>query len=362
MTVAGRLAALRERLAAESLDAMLVTDISNVRYLTGFVGVFDPEAAALAVVAPDAADLYTDSRYGEAATLAAEGSAWRVHVASRALHTEALEQLHFAGAASIAVESSVSHRRFRAIEEAFSGQVHASDDLVEQLREVKDAEEIACIEAACALGDRAFEHVLGVLSPGMTEVDVALEIEVFLRRNGSEGLAFPPIVASGLHSSRPHATVSERVIEAGDPVTLDFGARVGGYCSDMTRTVVVGRAPEGFRELYEAVLAAQSAARTGVRAGMTGIEADVIARDVLAEAGLATHFGHGLGHGVGLDVHELPSLSPRGERTLQAGSVVTLEPGVYLAGRFGVRIEDSVVLSDAGCRVLTGAPRDLIEV
>ncbi len=362
MTVAARLARLRERLAAESVDAMLVTDVSNVRYLTGFVGVFDPEAAALAAVCPDSAVLYTDSRYGEAAQVAADGTQWDVRVATRALHGEALEHLDAAEVTSVAVETSVSHRRFRAIEEAFAGRVRPVDDLVEQLREVKDAEEVASIEAACELGDRAFDHVLGVLAPGMTELDVALEIEVFLRRNGSEGLAFPTIVASGPHSSRPHATVTTRVIERGDPVTMDFGARVGGYCSDMTRTVVVGYVPDGFREIYDVVLGAQSAAREGVRAGLTGIEADRLARDVLAEAGLAEHFGHGLGHGVGLDVHELPSLSTRGERTLRAGSVVTIEPGVYLAGRFGVRIEDSVVLSDAGCRVLTSAPRDLIEL
>ncbi|MBW6468312.1 MAG: M24 family metallopeptidase, partial [Coriobacteriia bacterium] len=198
--------------------------------------------------------------------------------------------------------------------------------------------------------------------PGMTEAEVAVEIESFMRRNGSEGVAFPSIVASGPNSSRPHATVTGRRIEPGDPLTMDFGARIGGYCADMTRTVVVGRASDEFRRVYDAVLAANRAGASAVRGGVPGIDIDRVARDSLSDAGFGEFFGHGLGHGVGLDVHELPSVGPRGTRPVPAGAVVTVEPGVYLEGRFGVRIEDLIRVEDDGCSTLSSSPRDLIEM
>ncbi|MBS3957639.1 MAG: aminopeptidase P family protein [Clostridiales bacterium] len=362
MTVGARVVALRERLVQVPLDAMFVTTVANVRYATGFADVFDDEAAVAALVTHDEAVLFTDSRYVEAVRSAADGTPWEVVLATGPLFEPALERIAASGTKALALESGLPYRRYRMIAERFEGRLEVLDDVIEQLREVKDAEETARIEAACALGDRAFDYVLGVLAPGLREIDVALELEVFMRRNGSEGLAFPSIVASGPHSSMPHAGVTHRVLEQGDVLTMDFGARIGGYCSDMTRTVVLGTATEEVRRVHAAVLEAQRTGVAGVAAGKTGIEIDAAARDALARVGLAEHFGHGLGHGVGLAVHELPSVSQRGERVVKAGSVITIEPGVYLQGRFGVRIEDCIVVEDGGCRVLTRSPAELIEL
>lgn len=362
MNLAARVAAVRERLAADRLDAMLVTTVANIRYLTGFAGVFDDGAAVVALVTSDEAAVFTDSRYVEAARAAATGTRWEVVRVTGRFHEALLARLAALRASSVAVESALTYRRYRTLAEGFDGRLVDLDDVIEGIREVKDADEIARIEAACALGDRAFEHILGVIAPGLREVDVALELEAFMRRAGSEGVAFASIVASGPHSSMPHAGVTDRVIARGDVVTMDFGARIGGYCSDMTRTVVAGTASDEVRRTYAAVLEAQLAGVAAVSAGKTGAEIDSIARAVLAAAGLAEHFGHGLGHGVGIDVHELPGVSPRGERVVRAGSVVTVEPGVYLPGRFGVRIEDCVVVEDEGCRVLTRSRKELVEL
>jgi Xaa-Pro aminopeptidase len=243
-----------------------------------------------------------------------------------------------------------------------SGKVEALEGWIDRLRSVKEAEEIERISAAATLTDRAFEHILGRLTTGVRECDVALELEVFMRSNGSDGIAFPPIVASGPNSSKPHARVTDRELTVGDFLTLDFGARVDGYCSDMTRTVVVGSATDRQHEVYQAVADAQQAAIAGARPGMTGIAIDALARDSLGRSGLAEHFGHGLGHGVGLEVHESPSVGPRGVDPVPAGAVVTIEPGVYIAGFGGVRIEDLVVMEHDRCRLLSNAPRHLIEV
>ncbi len=341
---------------------MIITSTTNVRYITGFVGVFDADASVLVVLGPDTAAVFTDSRYEEAARRAAAGTGWEVIVPTVALHRAACDLLAEKGVASLALESSLTYRLFRTIQECFGGRIQVLDDVVEYVREVKDERELASIASACALGDRAFEHVLGFLRPGITEIDVALEIEVFLRRNGSEGVAFPSIVASGPNSSMPHATVTARVLTPGDVITMDFGARVGGYCSDMTRTVVLGTADDEVRRVYGAVLEAQSAGVTAARGGVPVSLINGAVRGLLEGIGLAEFFGHGLGHGVGLDVHELPGVSPRGKRQVPAGSVITIEPGVYLAGRFGVRIEDCIAVDDTGCRVLTSSPKDLIEV
>jgi Xaa-Pro aminopeptidase len=246
--------------------------------------------------------------------------------------------------------------------ERFGGEVVPASGWVEGARCVKDAEEIELIAQAQALADAAFADILGSIRAGRTEREVALELEYAMRRAGSDGVAFPLIVASGPNSALPHAGVTDRVIERGDFVKLDFGARVGGYRSDMTRTVVVGAASPRHRQIYEGVRLANEAGIDAVAAGRTGIEVDAEARAVLDRLGIEGAFRHGLGHGVGLDVHEGPSLSPKGERALESGMVVTVEPGVYVPGFGGVRIEDLVVVEAGGCRVLSTAPKELIEL
>jgi Xaa-Pro aminopeptidase len=362
MNTEQRLAALRRRLVDEEIDAFLVTTEANQRYLTGFTGVFDGNGAGLALVMRASARYYTDFRYQEVAEAAAAGTPWVVHVVKENICVSACDELRSSGAEALGVESSMSYGRFRFISEQFKGRVVAFDQLVEELRQVKEPVEIDAIAAAAALADRAFDHVLGLIRPGLREIDVALELETFMRREGSEGLGFDSIVASGPNSSKPHAGVTDRVIAAGDLLTMDFGARVDGYCSDMTRTIVVGSASDRQREVYAAVLEANMAGLAAVRPGLPGEAIDAVARDLLTARGFGEEFGHGLGHGVGLHVHELPRVGRNSRDAVRAGSVITIEPGVYLAGFGGVRIEDLVVVEEGGCRLLTHSPKELIEL
>jgi Xaa-Pro aminopeptidase len=363
MNTSARIEGLRGLMESDGIDAALVTEPRNMRYLTGFDRVFDDSISAAVVVGRDTMRFYTDSRYIEAARAAAADTDWDVRLAGESLYASVSDDMTEAGVETIAMESSVPHARFVSVSDRFSGRVVVSDHWVERLRVVKDADELGACALAAALTDAAFDHVLGVLRPGLREIDVALELEVYMRSTGSEGLAFEPIVASGPNSSRPHAGVTSRVIEAGDLLTMDFGARVDGYCADMTRTVVVGgKATDQQRRIYEAVLAANLAGLAAVRTGVRARDVDAAARDLLAGMRLAEHFGHSLGHGVGLAVHEEPRVSSVSEDILRTGSVITIEPGVYLAGELGVRIEDLVAVEEGGARVLSRSPKDLIEI
>jgi len=357
-----RLAVLRDRLGADRLDAFVVSDPVNVAYVTGFEGVFDTEDAHAAVITADTTVLYTDSRYSEAAMRAAQGSGWEVRVPRENLYITLSAELASSGIETIALESSVPQGRFRFVSEQFSGNVEAVDQWVEEVRQVKNADEILRVEAAQALTDRAFDHILGLVRVGASEWEIALELEVFMRKEGSEGVAFSPIVASGPNSALPHAKVTRRRMQAGDFVKMDFGARIDGYCADMTRTVVLGSPSDEQRAIYSAVLAANLAGIEAVRPGLPGNKIDAVARDVIVAAGFGERFGHGLGHGVGMEVHELPSVGPRGTKSVLEGSVITIEPGVYVPGLGGVRIEDLVVVESHGARVLTTSPKDLIEL
>jgi Xaa-Pro aminopeptidase len=314
------------------------------------------------VVTADVARVYTDARYAEAAIEAAEGSPWAIKAPRTNIYIDLTAELAADGVDLLVMESSAPYGRFRFVSEQFRGRVIVTDQWVEQQREVKEAAEIERIAAAAELTDRAMAHGLSLIAEGRTERDIALEIEFFMRRNGAEDVAFTPIVASGPNSSRPHAQITDRAVESGDFVVIDIGARVDGYCADLTRTVVLGAAGPEQRDAYEAVLAANEAAIGAARAGVSGIDLDAVARDLLQERGYGAKFGHGLGHGVGLDVHELPHVSERGRDPMPAGAVVTIEPGVYVPGVGGVRIEDLVVIDDAGCQVLSHAPTALTEI
>jgi Xaa-Pro aminopeptidase len=363
MSCEGRVAELRKLLESDNVDAALISDPHNMHYITGFERVFDDMISAAAVISAETLRFYTDSRYIEAARIAAAGTGWDVRLQGDSLFGGVCDDLTAAGAETLAMESSVPHARFVFVSDRFSGRVVVSDHWVERLRAVKDVGELGAIARAAALTDAAFDHILGLLKPGMREIDVSLALEVYMRSNGSEGLAFEPIVASGPNSSRPHAGVTLRTIEPGDILTMDFGARVDGYCADMTRTVIVGaKATERQREIYDAVLAANMAGLAAVRAGVRARDVDAAARDLLAGMRLAEYFGHGLGHGVGLAVHEEPRVSKLSDDILRTGSVITIEPGVYLAGELGVRIEDLVTVEAEGASVLSRSPKDLIEI
>lgn len=362
MKLGERIAALRQRLSDEGVAALLVSAPYNVAYVTGFDEVFDGEPAHACTITADALRIYTDGRYGESLRRAADGSSWGVHVPKDNLYSTVCSDLTEAGIETLAIEESVPYGRFRFLSHKFDGNVQAVDQWVEELRQSKDTEEIRRISAAQALTDATFDFALTVLKAGITEREVALRLEVFMRQHGSDGLAFPPIVASGPNSSKPHAKVSDRVIQSGDLVKMDFGARLDGYCADMTRTVVMGRADAHQKEIYQAVAAANEAGIAAVAPGVPGKDIDLAARRVLEGRGLAEYFTHGLGHGVGLEVHELPVIGARGTKSVLAGSVITIEPGVYEPGVGGVRIEDLIVVEPSGARVLTGSSKELVEL
>jgi len=331
-----------------SLSAMLVTTPASVRWLSGFTA---PEDARV-LITPHDAWLLTDGRYVAQADEESRLEPiierdWMSEVASRVrsgpLGVEA-EHLTLASASSLA--GKLGHEPVR------------TEGLVSRLRRVKDASEIDAIRRAAALTDRAFAHALRTLRPGVREVEVALEIERFVRTQGGDGMAFDVIVASGPRSAMPHGTATPKPIEEGELVTIDMGARIDGYCADMTRTVGVGEVSPAHRELFEAVLEAERAALAEVRPGAHGKALDAVARDVLTAHGLGEAFSHSLGHGVGLDVHEGPALSARSNDELAAGMVVTIEPGAYRPGDAGVRIEDLAVVTDDGHEVLSSSPKD----
>lgn len=354
-----RAQALVECLRQEALDGLLVTSMPNVRYLTGFSGTH-----AMLLLTATQRWLFTDFRYAEQANAEAGAAAqimveqtslwrglWETLRAVRNVHALGFESAHLA------------HRDFeRLLKDGASWTWHPLVDVIEHLRERKDPSELACIRDAARVAAAALTRTLSVLHAGMTELQVAGILEHELRDHGSEEPPFPTIVASGVRTALPHARAGARAIARGDFLLLDFGATVSGYCSDVTRTVVVGQADERQREVHAAVHAANEAARSRVRSGMTGKEADAIARAVLEQHGLSEAFGHGLGHGIGLEVHEGPRLSRNSDQVLPEGAVVTIEPGAYVPGWGGVRIEDNVRLSAGGAELLTELPRHLIEL
>ncbi len=354
------MAALVEAMQRAHLDALLVTGLPNVRYLTGFAGT----SALLLVTHRSEAVLITDFRYQ---TQAAEqvGDSARVVIEPQSLWTGLWQQLaQLPYVAVVGFESAhLLHRDFqRLLEGGARWTWRPSADLVETLRERKDEEEVAHIRDAGAVAVRALERTLAEVRVGLTELAVAGILERALREEGSEGFPFETIVASGPRAALPHARAATRALSRGDFLLIDFGAMVEGYCADVTRTVVLGRADERQREVYDTVRAANALASARVRAGQAGRDADALARDYIVGRGYGDAFGHSLGHGIGLEVHEAPRLARSAEAPLPPDSVVTVEPGIYLPGWGGVRIEDDVHLAPAGPVVLTHFTRELVEL
>ncbi|MBX6352913.1 MAG: aminopeptidase P family protein [Thermoflavifilum sp.] len=356
-----RVTRLRERLQRDGLDALLVSGPENRRYVSGFTGT----AGSVLVTAADRQWFITDFRYVDQAKAQCQG--FEI-VNQGSSYTDALANLlRSAGVKRLGFEQDIltygEVERLRVLERDADVELVPTSGMVEALRQVKDEEEIRCIERAAEIADAAFKHMLEWLRPGVTEAEVALELETTMRRLGASGAAFTTIIASGVRSSLPHGVASDKVIERGDLVTLDFGAVYEGYCSDLTRTVVVGPPSERQLEIYQIVLEAERAALAAARPGMTGKALDAVARDLIASRGYGEAFGHSLGHGIGLAIHEDPRVSRLGEEVLQPGMVVTIEPGIYLSGWGGVRIEDDIVLTEQGARILTHSPKDeLIQV
>jgi len=358
---AARRAALRALLPT-GVDGLLVTDLVNVRYLTGFTG---SNAALLVHVDGDAQSrLCTDGRYR--AQVAAEVPDLET-VIERACALTLAGLAAELGIGALGFESDhVTVDAYAALveEAAETAALVRSPGLVQQLRMVKDDAELAALRTACAIADAALAELIehGGLAPGRTEAEVALDLEYRMRAHGAAGPSFASIVAAGPHSAVPHHSPTATPLRAGDFVKIDFGALVDGYHSDMTRTVVLGAAADWQRELYALVAAAQAAGRAALSPGVEVADVDAAARGVVVAAGRGEEFLHPLGHGVGLQIHEAPLLGATGSGRLAAGMAVTVEPGVYLEGRGGVRIEDTLVVTDGAPEVLTRFPKDLLEI
>ncbi len=353
-----RLEELRRRLAQNRLNAFLVSQPTNRRYLSGFTG-----SDGFLFITQNEAVLATDFRYIEQAGVQAPD--FQVKRIAGGFAQWFPELVIKSGAKRIGFESDdltlTAYRQLsraaRKLPVISRPSLISTQGMIESLRSVKDADEIVLIEKAAALADAAEEYAATLLKPGMTEKQLAWELEKFLKDRGSEGLPFDIIVASGPNSALPHAQPSDRIINKGEPVVVDLGARLDGYTSDMTRTICIGEPDETFCRIYSIVQGAQDAALKGVRSGMSGGEADSLAREIIVQAQYGEAFGHSLGHGVGIDTHEHPRLGPNSADILREGMIFTIEPGIYLPGWGGVRIEDMVLLEEKGACVLTKAER-----
>lgn len=349
-----RLQKLREFIASKGLDGFLVTNPDNRRYLSGFTG-----SAGVLLITHNSAYIATDFRYYE--QVARECPDFTLVKVEKQFTDVLPRMLEEAGIKVLGFESfHLTVDEFKKWRRLTRGvKWIPCEDEVGKIRSVKSIEEIQAIRKAVSLADEAFHHACNILRPGMTEKEVAWEIESFMRTYGAEKVAFDLIVASGPNSALPHARASDKPIREGEPIVIDIGCVVDGYCSDLTRTVILGKADERFREVYSIVLKAQGRAEKAIRAGMRARRADAFARRVIEKAGYGPHFGHGLGHGIGLAVHEKPAVSRTSKDILQEGNVITVEPGIYISGWGGVRLEDIVVVGRDGVEILTRSPKGL---
>ncbi len=353
MDHASRRDALARALADPGVDGLIVTRLPNARYLSGFSG-----SAGILVAGGDAAVLLTDGRYALQAAREAPGV--EVQILTGDLTAGVPDAVRRVGAARVGFEAdSMSFRRHAGLAERGLDLV-PTEGIVERLRWIKDDEEAASIQAAQDAADHAFQAIAAKLAEGMTEREVAFELEAAMRQSGSERVAFDTIVAFGPNAAEPHHHPTDRPLGRGEIVKMDFGAVVRGYHSDMTRTVAFGEASARAREVYEAVRAAQAAGVAALAPGVTAGTVDAVARESVAAAGFGAAFTHPLGHGVGLEIHEGPSLRRDGADVVPAGAVVTVEPGVYLEGEFGIRIEDMVLVTGGGPRVMAASPKELL--
>lgn len=358
-----RIQEARKLLKEKGLDAAFIASAANICYLSGFAG-----RDSYFYLSGEKQVILTDSRY----TLQAEeeGKGCQVRTISNdrgygvllkeLLEEDKVKQLGFEdGVMTWQMVKRLQNETKSEKEGVFWIPLEESFAL---LRAVKDEGELEKLARAEQIGDEAFSYILTQIKPGITELEVAAKLEYYMKSHGAEEKSFDTIAASGYHSAMPHAIPSEKVLEKGDFITLDFGCKYQGYCSDMTRTVVLGKASEKQKEVYQTVLEAQKTALAFLKAGLTGAEGDRLAREVIEKAGYGEYFGHGLGHSVGLEIHEKPGLSQKDETILKPGMIETVEPGIYIPDFGGVRIEDMVVITEDGIKNLTGSPKELIEL
>ncbi|MFD2387117.1 M24 family metallopeptidase [Enterococcus rivorum] len=346
---------LREMMKKKNdLSSFLVTSPYNLRYLTNFTG-----TTGLAIITMRKAFFVTDFRYTEQAAIQAKG--FEIIKNTGPIFEEVVSILEKEQLENIAFEEMhVSFAEYSALEEISPCELVPVAGMIEELREVKDEEEVAIIEKACQIADAGFKHILTVIKPGMSEIEVANQLDFYMRSLGATGVSFETIVASGARSAMPHGVASEKIIEKGDLITLDFGCYYQGYVSDMTRTFALGEPDSKLKEIHQIVLDAQLKVLDEARPGLTGIQLDAIARDYIASFGYGEAFGHSTGHGIGLEIHEGPNVSFKSDKQFVAGNVITDEPGIYLPGLGGVRIEDDLLITEKGNRILTHSPKELI--
>lgn len=349
-----RVANLRKEMIEEDISSFLITSSYNLRYLTGFTG-----TTGVALITLEEAFFITDFRYTEQAETQCEG--YKIvqnhgpifDVVADLVEEKELINLAFE-------EATVSFKEYVQLEMILEVDLIPVSGMIEELREIKDDSEIEIIQKACEIADQAFSHILTYIKPGMTEIQVANELDFHMRSLGASGVSFETIVASGLRSAMPHGVASEKVIEQGDFITIDFGCYYQGYVSDMTRTISLGEPSEKLKEIYQIVKEAQQKVLDIAKPGMAGAELDAVARDFITSKGYGEAFGHSTGHGIGLEIHEGPNVSKMAEKVFVSGNVITNEPGIYLPGIGGVRIEDDMLVTDNGIKRLTHSEKELI--
>ncbi|AXY25185.1 peptidase M24 family protein [Suicoccus acidiformans] len=351
-----RIEAIRDYLKEEQMDAMLVTNLKNVFYLANFTG-----TAGLILLTQEKAFFMTDFRYRQQATEQAKGFEVIIREGTQ---TEALQGLiDQEGIERLMLEADdMKLSTYEDLEDALDVDFYSSRGVIEAIRAVKDPEEVERIRKACQITDEAYTHILDFIQVGMTELEVANELERFMKAKGASAMSFDTIVASGYRSAMPHGVASDKVIEAGDMVTIDFGCYYQGYSSDMTRTFAIGDVDPELEKIYAIVLEAHERVIAQAKAGMTGAEVDAIARDYISEQGYGEYFGHSTGHGLGIDVHEEPAIASRNEEPLEEYMVITDEPGIYIEGLGGVRIEDDLLVLADGVESLNTSPKHFIKL
>lgn len=345
---------VRNKLEEKNVDALLVTNIYNIRYLANFTG-----STGLVLITKEKAYFITDFRYTEQAAKEAvdfdivknEGLIYKE--IARIVEEDQIKKIAFE-------ETDVSYAIYKQLDKLIAAELVAISGIVEKIREVKSEEEIETIQKAVEITEKAYDYILGFVKTGVTEIELANKLDFYMRKLGASGVSFDTIVASGVRSAMPHGVASEKIIEEGDMVTIDFGCIYNGYVSDMTRTFAVGDPGEKLKEVYEIVYQANKKVAELTKAGMTGAGVDAIARDYITEHGYGDEFGHSTGHGIGLEVHEGPGINFRNDNQLLVNNVITNEPGIYIPGLGGVRIEDDLVITEAGNRNLMKSSKKLI--
>ena len=351
-----KLKKLQKVLEQKNLDAILITNPFNRRYITGFTG-----SAGVAIVSKDTSVFITDFRYIEQATEQAKEFTIIEHTGE--IELEINKQCKNLNAKTVGFEmNDVTYASFERYRNAMDVELIPESGIIENIRLFKTADELVIMKKAAEIADAAYEHIQSFIKPGVREIEIANELEFFMRKQGATSSSFDIIVASGYRSALPHGAASDKEIQIGELVTMDYGALYQGYCSDITRTVAVGNISDELTTIYNTVLEAQLRGVKGIKPGMTGKEADALTRDYITEKGFGAYFGHSTGHGLGMEVHEEPRLSSASDTILAPGMVVTVEPGIYIPLVGGCRIEDDIVITESGNERLTHATKDLIQL